>query len=85
MIKVFSLEAFEEILPEKRLKVLVILVLTGIYLGIILFGENSIVALYKIHKEKNDLTVEIEKLKESNQKLQYDHFLLKQLEPKSSD
>ncbi len=57
----------------------------GIYLGIMLFGENSILALYKIDKEKKEITREIESLKESNQKLQEEFFLLKQLEPKSNN
>ncbi len=56
----------------------------GIYLGIMLFGENSILALYKIDKEKKEITREIESLKESNQKLQEEYFLLKQLEPKNN-
>ncbi|CUV64963.1 conserved hypothetical protein [Sulfurovum sp. enrichment culture clone C5] len=49
-----------------------------------LFGENSVLALYKIDKERKDLKKEIENLKESNQKLQKEYFSLKQLEPKDN-
>jgi cell division protein FtsB len=70
---------------RKKIYIVSIIIFAGIYLGIMLFGENSILALYKIDKEKKNLTKEIESLKESNQKLQKEYFSLKQLEPKDDN
>lgn len=69
---------------KKKIYIVVGIIIAGIYLGIMLFGENSVLALYKIDKERKDLKKEIEHLKESNQKLQKEYFSLKQLEPKDS-
>lgn len=77
--------ALSSISPKKKIYLVGIIFFIGIYLGIMLFGENSILSLYKIDKEKKELTKEIESLKESNQKLQKEYFLLKQLEPKESN
>lgn len=60
------------------------IVFMGIYLGVILFGENSILALWHLKQEKRELTKEITDTKNKNQELQKEYFLLKQLEPKSN-
>ncbi len=77
--------SLESIPLKKKFYIIGGIFFAGIYLGIMLFGENSVLALYKINKEKKDLTKEIESLKESNQKLQKDYFSLKQLEPKDNN
>lgn len=77
--------SLESIPLKKKFYIIGGIFFVGIYLGIMLFGENSVLALYKINKEKKDLTKEIESLKESNQKLQKDYFSLKQLEPKDNN
>lgn len=61
-----------------------LIVFIGIYLGVILFGENSILALWHLKQEKRELTKEITDTKNKNQELQKEYFLLKQLEPKSN-
>ncbi|MDD5360247.1 MAG: septum formation initiator family protein [Sulfurovaceae bacterium] len=77
--------SLDSISLRKKIYIVSIIIFAGIYLGIMLFGENSILALYKIDKEKKNLTKEIESLKESNQKLQKEYFSLKQLEPKDDN
>ncbi|MDD5405341.1 MAG: septum formation initiator family protein [Sulfurovaceae bacterium] len=61
-----------------------LIVFLGIYLGVILFGENSILALWHLKQEKSELTKEIADTKNKNQELQKEYFLLKQLEPKNN-
>lgn len=50
----------------------------GIYIGILLFGENSILAYFKLRSEKQNLTNKIIELKNSNAVLQKKYFELKQ-------
>jgi cell division protein FtsB len=50
----------------------------GIYLGILLFGENSILTYFKLRSEKQNLTNKIIELKNSNAVLQKKYFELKQ-------
>jgi cell division protein FtsB len=58
------------------------LLLLSTYLGIILFGKNSLTVLMQLRDEKKSLTQEAVELKSSNQKLQKEFFELKNLEPK---
>ena len=58
------------------------LLLLSTYLGIILFGKNSLTVLMQLKDEKKSLTQEAVELKSSNQKLQKEFFELKNLEPK---
>jgi uncharacterized protein YlxW (UPF0749 family) len=76
---------FSSISARKKIYLIGVIFIVGIYLGIMFFGENSVLALYNIDKEKKELIKEINDLKESNQKLQKDYFELKQLEPKSEN
>lgn len=69
---------------KKTITAFGLIVFLGIYLGVILFGENSILALWHIKQEKRELTKEIADTKNKNQELQKEYFLLKQLEPKSN-
>jgi len=61
-----------------------LIVFAGVYLGVILFGENSILALWHLKQEKQELSKEITDTKNKNQELQKEYFLLKQLEPKNN-
>jgi hypothetical protein len=58
-----------------------IILLLGVYVGILIYGDNSIMALENLKSEKNRLTLEAKKLKSENQKLQKEYFELKNLEP----
>ncbi|MBD3831682.1 MAG: septum formation initiator family protein [Arcobacter sp.] len=84
MLNNFDITTLSSIPIRKKIYLIGGIFVAGIYIGVMLFGENSILALYKIYKEKKEITKEIESLKESNQKLQEEFFLLKQLEPKDN-
>jgi len=58
-----------------------IILLLGVYVGILIYGDNSITALENLKREKNRLTLEAKRLKSENQKLQKEYFELKNLEP----
>jgi chaperonin cofactor prefoldin len=58
------------------------ILLFGIYVGVLIYGENSLTVLNQLKEKKEGLTLEEKILKEENQKLQKEYFELKQLEPK---
>lgn len=58
------------------------ILLFGIYVGILIYGENSLTVLNHLKEKKQALTQEKKVLKAKNQKLQKEYFELKQLEPK---
>jgi len=51
----------------------------GTYIGVLIFGENSLTVLNRLQKEQQSLKDERKQLQSSNQKLQKDYFELKQL------
>jgi hypothetical protein len=51
----------------------------GFYIGVLLFGENSILALNRLEREKQRLEQTERKLKVQNQKLQKEYFEILQL------
>jgi len=59
----------------------VVIILFGVYLGILIYGENSLTVLQHLKEEKKSLLREAKELKSENQKLQKEYFELKQLEP----
>ena len=59
--------------------ILVGIVLLGLYIGVLLFGENSLVVLNRLKDDKVRLTQERTEIKASNQKLQKEYFELLQL------
>jgi len=61
------------------LLILVGIVLLGLYIGVLLFGENSLVVLNRLEDDKARLTRERTEIKASNQKLQKEYFELLQL------
>jgi hypothetical protein len=80
-----SVQKVEEIagLSLKTLLVTAIgILLFGIYLGILIYGENSLTVLNQLKEKKQGLTQEERVLKIENQRLQKEFFELKQLEPK---
>ncbi len=58
------------------------ILLFGIYVGILIYGENSVTVLQHLEVKKAALKKESAILKADNQKLQKEFFELKQLEPK---
>jgi hypothetical protein len=58
------------------------ILLFGIYVGILIYGENSLTVLNQLKEKKYGLTEERKSLKNENQRLQKEYFELKQLEPK---
>jgi len=55
------------------------ILLFGIYVGILIYGENSLTALTTLQKRKVVLQLEVKSLKAENQELQKAYFELKQL------
>ena len=58
------------------------ILLFGIYIGILIYGENSLTVLTQLKEKKQGLFQEEKTLKIENQRLQKEFFELKQLEPK---
>ena len=67
----FSLHSFAAVLAG--------ILLFGTYVGILLFGENSLMVLKKLEHEKEQLRLKSEELRTSNQKLQKSYFELLQI------
>lgn len=59
----------------------VVIVLFGVYLGVLIYGENSLAVLSHLRQEKESLSIEAAQLKSENQRLQKEFFELKQLQP----
>ncbi len=58
------------------------ILLFGIYVGVLMYGENSLTVLNQLKEKKESLSLEDKALKIENQRLQKEYFELKQLEPK---
>lgn len=58
------------------------ILLFGIYVGVLMYGENSLTVLNQLKAEKQKLVKEKRDIKTENQRLQKEFFELKQLEPK---
>ncbi len=65
----------------KFLTALVIIVVLAIYLGILLFGDNSLEVLLQLEEYEDYLQHEINSYKSQNAALQKEYFELKELEP----
>ena len=59
----------------------IVIMLFGIYLGVLIYGENSLTVLNHLSQEKENLMIEAMELKSENQRLQKEFFELKQLQP----
>ena len=58
------------------------ILLFGIYVGVLMYGENSLTVWNQLKEKKQHLIDEKKHLKAENQRLQKEFFELKQLEPK---
>jgi hypothetical protein len=58
------------------------ILLFGIYIGVLMYGENSLSVLKILKEKKVFLYQKSRELKNENQQLQKEFFELKQLEPK---
>ena len=58
------------------------ILLFGIYVGVLMYGENSLTVLNQLKEKKQNLIQDERTLKVENQRLQKVYFELKQLEPK---
>ena len=67
---------------QTLLLTMVAILLFGIYVGVLMYGENSLTVLLHLQEKKSALQEEARMLKSQNQKLQKEYFELKQLEPK---
>ncbi len=80
-----SRQKVEEVasLSIKTLLITIIgILLFGIYLGVLIYGENSLTVLNQLKETKQGLKQENKTIKIENQKLQKEFFELKQLAPK---
>jgi len=57
------------------------ILLFGIYIGILIYGENSLIVLKNLEEKKHRLFFQAKSLKKENQKLQKEYFELKTLRP----
>jgi cell division protein FtsL len=64
----------------KFILALIFVLALGVYIGILLFGENSLEVLIEIQEYQEYLENQVGELKESNSKLQKEYFELKELE-----
>jgi cell division protein FtsB len=58
----------------------VVMILFGIYVGVLMYGDNSLTVLNQLKQQKKELLAEASRLKSENQRLQKEFFELKQLE-----
>ena len=61
------------------LLILLGILLFGLYVGVLLFGENSLEVLNSLQREKGQLIREKRRLQNANQKLQKQYFELLQI------
>jgi len=61
------------------LLILLGILLFGLYVGVLLFGENSLEVLNSLQREKGQLIREKRRLQSTNQKLQKQYFELLQI------
>jgi len=62
----------------------IIVILSGVYIGVILFGENSLQVLLNLEEYENFLQTEVTNLKTENASLQKELFELNELDPDSN-
>jgi len=63
-----------------RLTIIGLIVIAfGIYIGNLLFGDNSLAAFLELQEYQENLGIEVKKLKEENALMQKEYFELKEL------
>ncbi len=65
--------------PGRFFLLLILIVLFGIYLGIIFYGTNSLEVLFGLQDYENYLQDEVIQLKNKNAELQREYFELKEI------
>jgi hypothetical protein len=63
----------------KFLSLLLIVLALGIYLGVLLYGTNSLEVLFGLQDYENYLQDEVHRLKSENAELQREYFELKEI------
>ena len=63
----------------KFLALLLIVLVLGIYLGVLLYGTNSLEVLFGLQDYENYLQSEVYRLKNENAELQREYFELKEI------
>jgi len=63
----------------KFLSLLLIVLALGIYLGVLLYGTNSLEVLFGLQDYENYLQTEVHRLKDENAELQREYFELKEI------
>jgi len=56
-----------------------IVIALGVYLGVLLYGTNSLEVLFGLHDYENYLQDEVYRLKDENAELQREYFELKEI------
>ena len=74
-------EALAGLSLKTLLVALIGILVFGIYVGILIYGENSLTVLNQLKDKKQGLLLHGKALKIENQRLQKEFFELKQLEP----
>ncbi len=69
---------FYKLLPF--LSLLLVICITGVYFGNLLFGSNSLSVLLGLRDKEKQISQEVERLRNENAKLQKEFFELKGLE-----
>lgn len=81
MVEIKEVETLAGLSMKTLLVTAIGILLFGIYLGILIYGENSLTVLKQLKEKKHMLFKEGQTLKKNNQELQKAFFELKQLEP----
>ncbi|RUM70866.1 MAG: hypothetical protein DSZ09_03800 [Sulfurovum sp.] len=82
MLNLRIVEAIAGLSIKALLVTIIGILLFGVYVGILIYGENSLTVLNHLKEKKQGLIKEGKALKNKNQRLQKEYFELKQLEPK---
>lgn len=64
---------------KKIIVIALLVILIGVYLGILFFGKNSLDALWQIQEYESSLSSEVKQLKEDNALMQKEYFELKEI------
>jgi len=72
-------EKYFGISTAKFLITLVIVILSGVYISLLLFGDNSVTVLYDLDEYESYLSQEVANLKTENASLQKEYFELLEL------
>ncbi len=82
MVNTQKVEAIAGLSLKAFLVTIIGILLFGIYMGVLIYGENSLTVLTHVKEKKQSLMQKEKILKIENQRLQKEYFELKQLEPK---